>query len=80
MTEDKLLSAAEAAAELGVSKPRVLALIKAKRLPAQLVGTSYVIRAADLEMVRERKPGKPPSDNPSPSALYQRARRLKAKK
>jgi excisionase family DNA binding protein len=58
--ETKLLSVKQAAAALGVNRQRVQQLIESKRLPAQKVGTYYVIREADLELVRERKAGRPP--------------------
>jgi excisionase family DNA binding protein len=49
----------EAAERLGVSKRRVLALIEAGALPADLFGKFYVIKAADLKLVENRKPGRP---------------------
>lgn len=57
---EKLLSVKEAAIELGVNRQRVQALITAGRLPAQKVGSYYIIRESDLNLVRERKPGRPP--------------------
>jgi excisionase family DNA binding protein len=57
---NKLLSVKEAASELGVNRQRVQALISSGRLPAQKVGSYYVIREADIELVRERKTGRPP--------------------
>ena len=58
--ESKLLSVKQAAAALGVNRQRVQQLIESKRLPAQKVGAFYVIREIDLELVRERKVGRPP--------------------
>jgi excisionase family DNA binding protein len=58
--ETKLLSVTQAAAALGVHRQRVQQLIEAKRLPAEKVGAFYVIREVDLELVRERKVGRPP--------------------
>jgi excisionase family DNA binding protein len=58
--ETKLLSVKQAAAALGVNRQRVQQLIEAKRLPAEKVGAYYVIREIDLELVRERKAGRPP--------------------
>lgn len=58
--ETKLLSVQQAAAALGVNRQRVQQLIESKRLPAEKVGAYYVIREADLELVRERKVGRPP--------------------
>jgi excisionase family DNA binding protein len=58
--ETKLLSVKQAAAALGVNRQRVQQLIESKRLPAEKVGAYYVIREADLELVQERKVGRPP--------------------
>lgn len=55
----KLLSVPEAAEQLGVSRWRVNQFINEGRLPARKVGRSYVILESDLELVRERKPGRP---------------------
>lgn len=54
-----LISTEQAAADLGVSRRRVQALIKSGRLKATKVGRVYVIRPKDLESVRVRKPGRP---------------------
>jgi excisionase family DNA binding protein len=57
------LTTTDAAAELGISARRVLALIAAGRLPAQKIGTgrraTYYIAPADLKLVKDRKPGRP---------------------
>jgi excisionase family DNA binding protein len=57
------ISTQEAAVELGVTVGRVIALIKAGRLRAERMGTGrrsiYLIAPADLETVRDRKPGRP---------------------
>lgn len=58
--QTKLLSVKQAAAALGVNRQRVQQLIESKRLPAEKVGAYYVIREIDLELVRERKVGRPP--------------------
>lgn len=57
--KEKLLSVKEVATVLGVNRQRVQQLIEAERLPAQKVGTYYVIRESDVELVRERKTGRP---------------------
>jgi excisionase family DNA binding protein len=54
-----LITTKEAAARLGVIPARVRALIAAKRLPAQKVGRDWLIKEKDLELVRDRKPGRP---------------------
>jgi excisionase family DNA binding protein len=57
----KLLSTSEAAKKLGITPARVQQLIWAKKLPAQQVGRGYVINEADLKLVEDRKPGRPPT-------------------
>lgn len=54
-----LISSKEAAEKLGISLRRVQALITSGRLPAQKIGNSYVVREKDLELVKDRKPGRP---------------------
>lgn len=65
----KLLSTSEAAAALGVSERRIRGLITDGRLPAEKIGRDYVIKEVDLELVRERKPGRP---RKSPTAKRKR--------
>ena len=55
-----LLTTKEEADRLGATLPRVHALIKDERLPAQKMGRDYFIREEDLKLVAERKPGRPP--------------------
>lgn len=55
----KLLSAAEAAARLGVTSRRVLALIELRRLPAEKIGRDWVIREADVDAFAPRPSGRP---------------------
>ena len=55
----KLVTVTEAALELGISARRVRAIIQAGRLPAQMMGRTWVIKEKDLEKVRDRKPGRP---------------------
>lgn len=54
-----LISSKEAAEKLGISIRRVQALITEGRLPAQKIGNSFVVNEKDLELVRERKAGRP---------------------
>jgi excisionase family DNA binding protein len=79
--KDELISAADAAEKLGVTKRRVIALINAKnpalKLPATKIGSQYVIRAEDLEAVRERRAGRPEQAEPSPAALAKRRSRAR---
>lgn len=57
---DKLLSTAEVAAQLGVTRQRVLELITEGRLPAIKVGRAYVVRAGDVSSLTLMKVGRPP--------------------
>jgi hypothetical protein len=62
--DDELLNTLQVAVELGVTQRRVLALIKAGRLPSRLLypqrqKSVHLVRRGDLELVRERKPGRP---------------------
>lgn len=58
--EVKLLSVAEAAERLGVTRARVNQFINEKRLPAQRIGRSFAIREEDLSLVENRQTGRPP--------------------
>jgi excisionase family DNA binding protein len=58
-----LISSKEAAEKLGLSLRRVQALITSGRLPAQKIGNSYVVNEKDLELVKERKSGRPAKQN-----------------
>lgn len=63
---DELISAAEAAEELGISKRRVIQLIEDEILPAQRIGQQFVIRRADLQLdavQKRRKVGRPPKSD-----------------
>jgi len=53
------LTTADAAARLGVTQRRVVALIEAGRLPASRFGPVWTIKESDLKKVKERKPGRP---------------------
>ena len=64
MENDKLLSVKEVAEILGVNHQRVQALISQDRLPAQKIGNSYVIKECDLELVKDRKVGRPKGYSP----------------
>jgi excisionase family DNA binding protein len=54
-----LLTTGEAAERLGVTIRRVQAMITAGRLPAQKFGRDYMIDEKDLELVADRKVGRP---------------------
>lgn len=54
-----LLSVSEAAKELNLSPRRIHDFIKDGRLPAEKIGVYYVIKQADLELVKDRPTGRP---------------------
>ena len=54
-----LIGTKEAAERLEITQKRIQALIKSGRLPANKVGRDWLIKEKDLELVRERKPGRP---------------------
>ena len=62
------LTTAEVAERLGVTRARVLALIRADRLPTVRIGPLHLINPADLERVKVRKPGRPWPKKPKPAA------------
>ncbi len=55
-----LITTKEAAEKLGVTMRRVTALIKEGRLPSTQIGREHLIKEADLDLVKERKVGRPP--------------------
>jgi excisionase family DNA binding protein len=55
----KKLTTVEAAEILGISRVRVFQLIQSERLPAEKVGRDWIIKEKDLELVKERKVGRP---------------------
>ncbi len=54
-----LLTTKEAAEKLCVSVRRVQAMITDGSLPASKLGRDYVIKESDMELVKDRKPGRP---------------------
>jgi len=68
--DDSMISALEAGIELGVGPTRVRVLIREGRLPAIRIGKTWIIRRGDLDLVRDRRPGRPRTkagDKPQPS-------------
>lgn len=53
------ISTQDAADKLGISRSRVLKLIKDKRLPATKLGRDWLIDPDNLALVAVRKPGYP---------------------
>ncbi len=62
-----LFTTKEAAEHLGVTVPRVHALIRAGRLPPEKMGRDYFIKSADLALVADRKVGRPPNAKAAPA-------------
>jgi excisionase family DNA binding protein len=56
---NELLSTAEVAAKLGVTRQRVLELITKDRLRAKKVGRAYVVRSKDVSAFSRLKVGRP---------------------
>lgn len=59
---NKQLTTKEAAENLGISDARIRQMIIKGTLKAQKFGHIHLIQEADLEAVRERKPGRPKKD------------------
>lgn len=72
-----LIGVKEAAEKLGLTRKRILDFIRLGRLPAQKIGNSFAIRESDLELVKERKTGRPRTATPSAAALAKRRQREK---
>lgn len=54
-----IFSTAQVASELSISPRRVRALARSRHLGTKL-GRIWIFTQADIEAMRERKPGKPP--------------------
>lgn len=57
-----LLTVKDVAEKLEISVWRVHQLIREKRLPAEKLGSQYVIKEKDLQLVKDRPIGRPPKD------------------
>lgn len=55
----KLLTTKEAAARLSITPRRVVAIIQSGKLPAEKIGRDYLIIEKDLDLVANRKSGRP---------------------
>lgn len=53
------LTTKEVAERLGVSVGRVQQLIAEKRLPAEKIGQTNLVKETDLQLVEDRKVGRP---------------------
>lgn len=57
----EFISTEEAARRLGISQRRVRVLCETGRFPtARRVGRDWIINPAELKLVENRKPGRPP--------------------
>jgi excisionase family DNA binding protein len=70
--DTEILSTMEAAERLGVTARRVQQMVKKGQLPATTFGGALMIRAKDLQLVANRKPGRPPK------AEKKKAKKLRA--
>lgn len=61
------LTTRQAAERLGVTVSRVRHLVLEGRLPAEKFGRDLMIREDDLQLVADRKPGRPPKQVPATS-------------
>ncbi len=61
MKADEFISTNDAAQHLGITRQRVLQLIKHDRLKAEKFANVYMIRRADLAAVEDRPQGRPPT-------------------
>ncbi len=76
MEDERRLTTSEVAGRLGVSLRRVRALIEAGRLPSVQYGRDHLIKEADLKLVADRKPGRPPKQAAAkPTAKRKTARK-----
>lgn len=76
----EVLTAAQAAALLNISVRRVQQLVKSGRLPARVFGGALMIRAGDLKLVANRRPGRPPKSSTSIPKRKSSAATWKSKK
>jgi excisionase family DNA binding protein len=54
-----LLTTKQVAERLGITIRRIQALVTSGRLPANKFGRDYLIKEADLKLIKNRKPGRP---------------------
>ncbi len=71
----KLITTADAAERLGIHQTRVQVLIRGGRLPAQMLGGTYLINEDDLHLVAVRKPGRPSKQAQAATTTPAKARR-----
>ena len=59
----ELLTVKDVAKEIGVTVWRVHQLIKENRLPAEKLGSQYVVKREDLALIKDRKVGRPKKED-----------------
>lgn len=57
-TDHKFHTTTEAAAELGVTRERIYALIRSRRVGTK-AGRDWLLTRAEIETLRDRRPGRP---------------------
>lgn len=70
-----MITTADAALRLGVHQTRVQVLIRGGRLPALMLGGTYLINERDLKLVAIRKPGRPPKQAPAAASATTKPKR-----
>ena len=65
--DETYISTSEAALALGISRQRVLQLIRGERLKATKFANVFMIRRTDLAAVEDRPQGRPPKPKPGQS-------------
>ncbi|MET0626757.1 MAG: helix-turn-helix domain-containing protein [Pyrinomonadaceae bacterium] len=70
-----MLTTKQAAEKLGVTPGRVRQMVADKVLPVIRIGRDNLIRASDLKLVEDRKPGRPPKAKAEPSKASKRGGR-----
>lgn len=80
MSNEVFLSTPQVAEKLGITRQRVLALIDVGKLPAMMVGGSYIVKEVDLKLIENRPVGRPPKHNGNSNAMTTTKKpRVKAK-
>jgi excisionase family DNA binding protein len=77
---NRMLTTPKVAERLGVTTRRVLALIKAGRLPSQQFGRDHLIKESDLKLVEDRKRGRPPKQKAVAKTTKKLATKQRGKK
>lgn len=69
------MTTTEAAERLGVTPARVRQMVLSGQLPAEKFGRDLVIKASDLELVKNRPMGRPPGKVEAAAPTTKRTRR-----